>query len=71
MKGKKGALNLIFVLVEVIFAVVLIPVIKNFIASATNLTATESTLLSLITTFIVLALVYGVVAKSGLMHGDK
>lgn len=69
IQHKKGGVNLVFVLVEVLLATVLIPVIKNTIAGASNLTSTESTLLSLVSTFIVLALIYGVAKKSGLMSG--
>lgn len=67
--NKRGAVNIVKTLVEVVLVVALIPVIAIFIASATNLTATETTLLGLVTLFIVLALVYGIVKDSGLMGG--
>jgi hypothetical protein len=67
-KSTKGAINIVQTLVEVVLVVALIPIIAVFIANATNLTATEETLLGLVTLFIVLALVFGIVKSSGLTN---
>lgn len=65
--SKKGAAgNIVGILVAVVFATALIPVIKTFISSATNLTATETVLLGLVTLFVVLGLIYGVLKSTGL-----
>jgi len=37
----KGGLNILGVVVDIVLVVALIPVIKTFIASATNLTSTD------------------------------
>lgn len=66
-KDVKGALDITGVVVDVVLVTALIPVIVTFIANATNLTTTESTLLGLTTLFIVLALVFNIVKQSGLM----
>ena len=65
----KGAINITAVVVDVVLVTALIPVIVTFIASAENLTTTESTLLGLTTLFIVLALVFSIVKSSGLVKG--
>ena len=63
----KGAIQITSVVIDVVLVTALIPVIVTFIASAENLTTTESTLLGLTTLFIVLALVFNVVRGSGLV----
>lgn len=67
LNSSKGALDITTVVVDVVLVSALIPVIKTFIADAQNLTATEILLLSLVTLFIVLALVYSVGTQSGLI----
>ena len=62
----KGALSITAIVVYVVLVTALIPVIVTFITDAENLTATETTLLGLVTLFIVLALVFSVVKQSGL-----
>ena len=68
MIGKKGALDITSVVVDVVLVTALIPVIVTFIANAENLTATETTLLGLTTLFIVLGLIFSIVKQSGLMN---
>lgn len=67
--GKKGvgAGAITGVVVSVVLVTALIPVIAEQIAGATNLTTTETTILGLTTTFIVLGLIVGVAKKSGLL----
>ena len=59
--------DLIDVLVYVLFAVVVLPIIAGQVVTlegdTTNFSATEILLLALITTFIVLGVVYGIVKK--------
>ena len=59
--------DLIDVLIYVLFAVVVIPIIAGQITTLEgdtgNFSATEILLLALITTFIVLGIVYGIVKK--------
>lgn len=70
-KGKGGSKfnvsDLIDVLVYVLFAVVVLPIIASQVTTlegdTTNFSATEILLLALITTFIVLGVVYGIVKK--------
>ena len=66
LASSKGAINVMNTVIEVVIVVVLIPVIVGFIADAENLTATETTLLGLVSLFIILALVFGIVKSSGL-----
>ena len=66
MRNCKGAINVVGVLIDVALAVALIPVIKTFISDASNLTATETVLLSLLTLFIIIALVVNIIRQSGL-----
>jgi len=63
----KGAQTIGMTVVEVVLVVTLVPVIKTIIAGASNLTATETILLDLVTLFVVLGLVFGIVKGSGLM----
>jgi len=63
----KGALNVFQITIEVILVVTLVPVIAGLILTATNLSATETTLLGLVTLIIVLALLFGIAKQSGLM----
>jgi hypothetical protein len=67
LRSCKGSLHIVEVVVDVVLVTALIPVIVTFIASATNLTATETTLLSLTVLFIVLALIYNIGKQSGLI----
>lgn len=59
--------SLIDILVYILFAVVVLPIIGSQIVAlegdTTNFSATEILLFGLITTFIVLGLVYGIVKK--------
>ena len=66
--GKKFEVrDLIDVLIYVLFAVVVLPIIASQVTTlegdTTNFSATEILLLALITTFIVLGIVYGIVKK--------
>jgi len=66
--GKKfNTRDLIDCLVYVLFAVVVLPIIASQVTTlegdTTNFSATEILLLALITTFIVLGVVYGIVKK--------
>ena len=63
----KGAISIVQTVVEVVLVVTLVPVIAVIIAGATNLSATETTILGLVTLFLVLALVFGIAKQSGLM----
>lgn len=65
-ESTKGALDITGVVVDVALVVILIPVIRTFITDAENLSATEVTLLGMVTLFIVLALVLNIVKQSGL-----
>ena len=65
-----AAMDIVSTVVNVALVVALIPVIKTFISSAENLTATETVILSLVTLFIVLALVVNIVKQSGLTHKE-
>ena len=60
--------DMIGVMVLVIIAVsAVIPVVKEQIAATQNLTSTESTLLDLVTLFIILGIVFVVIRASGLI----
>ena len=64
----KGAVDVTGVVVDVVLVTALIPIIVTFINNAEgNLSATEFTLLSLTTLFIVLGLVFNIVKQSGVM----
>ena len=65
----KGAINMTGVIVDVVLVTALIPVIATFIANATNLTSTETTILGLTTLFIVLGLVFAIGKQTGLIKG--
>lgn len=66
----KGAVDITGILVDVVLAVALIPIIKSFITGAQgNLTATEYLLLTLVTLFIVIALVYNILKQTGMVKG--
>lgn len=67
-RSRKGSVGITGVVVSVVLVTALIPVIADQIAGATNLTATETTILSLTTTFIVLGLIVGVARQSGLLR---
>jgi len=67
VSSAKGAMNIAEIVVDVVLVVALIPVIATFIASATNLTTTEETILGLTTLFIVLALVFSIGKQAGLI----
>lgn len=65
-KGKKlHAKDLIDILVYVLFAVVILPIIGSQVVAlegdSTNFSATEIVLMGLITTFIIIGVVYGIV----------
>jgi hypothetical protein len=62
----KGALDITSVVVDVVLVTALIPVIKTFISGAQNLSATELVLLTLVSLFIIIALVMNIVKQSGL-----
>lgn len=64
----RGAFDITSVVVDVVLVTALVPVIKTFISGAQNLTATETVLLTLVTLFIIIALVMNIVKQSGLTH---
>jgi uncharacterized membrane protein len=70
LQSKKAAGNIMYIVFEVVIVLALIPVIVTFIAGAENLTATETTLLSLVTLFLVLGLIYTVAKQTGLVRGN-
>lgn len=71
-KGKRGMSgNISGIIVDVVLVVALIPIIATFVADAENLTATETTILSLTTLFIVLGLVFAIGKQTGLIKGSK
>lgn len=65
--GKVKTKDLLDILVYVLFAVVILPIIGGQIVTiegdTTNFSATEILLLGLVTTFIILGVVYGIVKK--------
>jgi len=67
----KGAFDISGIVIDVILVIALIPVLTTFISGANNLTATETTLLGLITLFLVLGLVFMVGKQTGLIKGSK
>lgn len=66
-KSKLQVSGLIDILVYILFAVVVLPIIAGQVTTlegdTTNFSATEILLLALITTFIVLGIVYAIVKK--------
>ena len=68
--SKRGMANptdvIVNVLVMIVLATALIPVIKTFIAGATNLTTTESTLLGLSTLLLIIGITVLIVRKTGI-----
>lgn len=64
---KSGVSDLIDILVYILFAVVVLPIIAGQVTTlegdTTNFSGTEILLLALITTFIVLGIVYAIVKK--------
>lgn len=67
-RSTRGAIDIVGTVVNVALVTALIPVIKTFISSASNLTATETVILTLVSLFIVLALVVNIVRQSGLSY---
>jgi len=65
----KGAMNVLAITFEVIVVVTLVPVIAVAIATATNLSTTEETLLGLVTLLIVLGLLFAIGKQSGIIKG--
>lgn len=64
----KGAVDIGGVVIDVVLIAALIPVIVTFINQAeSNLSAVEVTLLSLVTLFIILALIFNIARQAGLM----
>jgi hypothetical protein len=63
--GKAGAKDLINVLIYVLFAVIVLPIIGSSIVTlegdTTNFSATEILLFGLITTFVVIGIVYAII----------
>ena len=70
LRSMKGSIDIVSVVVDVVLVTALIPVIVSFINNAENLSGTETTLLSLTTLFIVLALVFNIVRQSGLIKSQ-
>ncbi len=65
-RSVRGSMNIAGIVVSVVLVTALIPVVAVQIANATNLTATEETLLGLTTLFIVLGLIVSVAKSVGL-----
>jgi hypothetical protein len=63
--GKAGAKDLINVLIYVLFAVIILPIIGSSIVTlegdTTNFSATEILLFGLVTTFVVIGVVYAII----------
>lgn len=57
--------NIMQTVIEVTLTVTILPTIAISIASAQNLSATEKTLLGLVTTIIVMGLLYGIAKQQG------
>ena len=55
--------------IEVVLVVTILPTIAITIASAQNLSTTEKTILSLVTTIIVMGLLYGIAKSQGFVKG--
>lgn len=66
VSATKNAGHIFEIIIEVVLVVALIPVIKTFIAGAENLSATETLLLSLVTLFVVLGLIWNTIRILGL-----
>lgn len=69
-KSKTGTSSgaVVGIVVSVVIVTALIPVIADRVAGATNLSASETTILQLSTTFIVLGLIVLIAKKTGLLH---
>lgn len=61
--------NVVKTTVEIIIVTALLPIIAVTIASTQNLTATETTLLALVTLFLIIGLIYGIAKSEGLIKG--
>ena len=71
ISATKGAMNITAIVVDIALVTALIPVIKTFISSATNLTATETVLLALVSLFIIIALVVSIINQANIGHKGK
>jgi hypothetical protein len=64
-KGKASAKDLINVMVYVLFAVIVLPIIGSSVVAlegdTTNFSATEILLFGLITTFVIIGIVYAII----------
>jgi len=61
--------NVVKTTVEIIIVTALLPIIAVTIASTQNLSATETTLLTLVTLFLIIGLIYGIAKSEGLIKG--
>lgn len=59
--------NIVKVTVEIIIVTALLPIISITIAGTQNLTATETTLLTLVTLFLIIGLIFGIAKQEGLL----
>lgn len=59
--------TIIGLVIDIIMFVILLPFVVLFIANVENLTPTQTTLLALVTLFLVLGFVFSVIKDSGLM----
>ena len=66
MKAVKKPVDIVSIVVDIVVLVAMIPIIKTFVASAENLTTTETTLLGLVSLFLILGAVFVTVKRSGL-----
>ena len=71
-KGRKGAINVVAVLIDIILITALIPIMKTFISDAEgNRTATEYVLLGLVALFLILGVVYATIKGTGLVKAGR
>jgi len=64
-------MNIMKTVIEVLLTVTILPTIAVAIAGAQNLTSTQTVLLGLVTTVIVMGLLYGIAKEAGFMSGKK
>lgn len=65
-RSTKGSMAMVGIVVSIVIFTALLPVIAAQIAGATNLTATEKTILGITTTLLVLGVVVMAARKAGL-----
>ena len=61
--------NILSTVIEVLLTVTVLPTLAVTIAGTQNLTATEAILLGLVTTVIIMGLIYGIAKQQGFIKG--